>query len=314
MTTFNHTTVLPNEAIELLSCQPGKTYIDATAGGGGHSLEIAKRIHPDGRLIMFDVDPDAIEAASKRIEPYKEIVTIVKANYSEIPNYIDKIDGGILFDLGVSTHQLTYDEKGFSFAREAFLDMRMDPTNPVTAHDIVNDYSEDELYKIFKELGEERFSGRIARRIVEARRAKEIRTTTELADIVKRSVPYSRARRIHPATRVFQALRIKVNNELETIENTLNQVLPLLEENARIVIISFHSLEDRLVKNTFKSDPLLKVLTKKPIVPTDEEARENPSARSAKLRAAEKISGEVICGGEAKYNYKRKKRAEQRGN
>ena len=278
-----------NEAVDLLNCQKGKTYIDATAGGGGHSFEIARRIYPEGRLIMFDTDPDAIKAASAKLEPYKEITTIIKANYSEIPEYVDKIDGGILFDLGVSSHQLTSGERGFSFVKESPLDMRMDPENPINAYDIVNTESQDELYRIFKELGEERFSGRIARRIVEARKIKKITTTVELADIVKKSVPFQKNRRIHPATRVFQALRIAVNNELDILEKTLNEVVQLLDKDARIVVISFHSLEDRLVKNTFKGSEKLKVLTKKPLVPTYEETRSNPSARSAKMRAAEAV-------------------------
>ncbi len=256
-------------------------------------MEIAGRISPTGRLIMLDTDPDAIKAANTRLEPCKEIITSIKSNYSAIPEILKSlnitgIDGGILFDLGVSYHQLTSGEKGFSFTNEAPLDMRIDPENPINAREIINTYTEDELYKIFKELGEERFSGRIARRVVEARKIKEIITTTELADIVKKSVPYRKNRRIHPATRVFQGLRIAVNNELETLEKTLNEVVPLLGKNARIVVISFHSLEDRLVKNIFKRSESLEVLTKKPVVPSYEETKTNPSARSAKLRAAEK--------------------------
>ncbi len=291
---FIHKTVMPDEAIDLLNCRKGKLYIDATAGGGGHSIKLAEKIYPDGRLIMLDADPDAIQASSRRLEPYKEIITIINSNYSEIPEIleeinIEKIDGGVLFDLGVSYHQLTSGERGFSFMKESRLDMRMDPENPVNAYDIVNTWKEDELYKIFKELGEERFPGRIARRIIEARRVKNIETTTELADIVKKSVPYKKGRRIHPATKVFQALRIAVNDELNILEKTLNEVVPLLDKNARIVVITFHSLEDRLIKNYFKRSESLKVLTKKPIIPSFEEAKANPSARSAKLRGAEKI-------------------------
>lgn len=294
MTSFTHTTVLLKEAVDLLDCRKDKLYIDATAGGGGHSLEIAGRIYPEGRLIMLDADPEAIKAATVRLEPYKDITTIIKSNYSEIPEVldslnIDSISGGVLFDLGVSFHQLTSETRGFSFAKEAPLDMRMDPENPVTACDIVNNEREEELYKIFRELGEERFSGRIARRIVEARRVKKIETTTELADIVKKSVPFQKNRRIHPATRVFQALRIAVNNELDILEKILHKVLPLLDKSARIVVISFHSLEDRLVKKTFKGAECLKILTKKPVSPTFEETKNNPACRSAKLRAAEKL-------------------------
>lgn len=293
MENFVHTTVLLNEAVDLLDCRQEMLYIDATAGGGGHSLEIAKRIHPGGRLIMLDTDPEAIAAATERTKPYQEIVTIVNKNFSNIPEVLQElniksISGGILFDLGVSYHQLTSQERGFSFMKEAELDMRMSPENPLSAYDIVNSYKEEELYKIFKEYGEERFSGRIARRICEARKVKKINTTTELADIVKRSVPFKKDRRIHPATRVFQALRIVVNDELEVLQKTLGEVVNLLDNGAKIVIISFHSLEDRLVKNYFKGSDSLKILTKKPITPTYEETKANPASRSAKMRAAEK--------------------------
>lgn len=293
MDNFVHKTVLLNEAVDLLNCQKGKLYIDATAGGGGHSFEIAQRIYPEGRLLMLDTDPEAISAATERVNAYKEIITIVNSNFSNITEVlqnlgIKSIDGGILFDLGVSSHQLTSQDRGFSFMKEAELDMRMSPENPISAYDVVNDYPEDELYKIFREYGEERFSGRIARRICEARKIKKIATTTELADIVKRSVPFKKNRRIHPATRVFQAIRIVVNDELEVLQKTLNEVVNLLDNDARIVVISFHSLEDRLVKNFFRSSDRLKRLTKKPVVPSDEEMKENPSARSAKMRAAEK--------------------------
>jgi len=310
MNAFIHKTVLQDEAIELLSCTPCKLYIDATAGGGGHSLQIAQRLSPEGRLIMLDADPDAIKASAEKLKNYQEITTIIRSNYSKIPEIlkelnIDKIDGGVLFDLGVSFHQLTSGERGFSFMNESKLDMRMNPDESLSAYDIVNNWSEDDLYRIFKELGEERFSGRIARNIVETRRKKKIKTTKELADLVIKAVPNYR-QKIHPATKIFQGLRITVNRELEILEETLLKILPLLAKNARIVVISFHSLEDRLVKNTFKrysskcvcpkekmicdcSPPILKIVTKKAVVPSREEVRENPSSRSAKLRTAEKI-------------------------
>jgi 16S rRNA (cytosine1402-N4)-methyltransferase len=310
MNNFEHTTVLLQEAIEFLNPLPGKVYIDATAGGGGHSLEIAKRIAHTGRLIMLDQDPDAIKAATARVEEYKDITTIIRANYSQIPEILHKlgipaIDGGILFDLGVSMHQLTSAERGFSFMHDSPLDMRMNPDESLTAYDVVNTWSEDELYRIFKEYGEERFSGRIAKKIVQARRTCPIKTTKELAELVLKTVPRG-GQKIHPATRVFQAIRIAVNRELELLEETLNKVVHLLSKGARIVIISFHSLEDAMVKNIFRRyasrcvcppeklicecpPPVLKIITKKPVVPAKEEIMRNPSARSAKVRAAEGI-------------------------
>ncbi len=310
MSGFKHKTVLLNEAVELLNCQKGKIYIDATAGGGGHSLAIAEKIYPNGKLIMIDADPEAIKASTERLKDYSEITTIIRSNYSEIPNIlkelnIDKIDGGILFDLGVSFYQLTSGERGFSFSHESKLDMRMNPDIQLTAFEIVNKWPEDQLYKIFKEYGEERYSRKIARAITQIRKSQEIETTKDLAELVVKTTSWS-GQKIHPATRVFQALRIAVNNELEIIEKILNKIVHLLDKNARIVVISFHSLEDRVVKNIFRhysskcvcpkdkmicecEPPILKVLTKKPIIPSREEIRENPSSRSAKMRAAEKI-------------------------
>ncbi|HSA07020.1 MAG TPA: 16S rRNA (cytosine(1402)-N(4))-methyltransferase RsmH [Candidatus Gastranaerophilales bacterium] len=310
MNDFVHKTVLLNEAVDALNCRKGKIYIDATAGGGGHSFAIAEKIFPEGRLIIFDTDPDAIKACTARLEEYKEITTIIKSNYSEIPDVlkelnIEKITGGILFDLGVSYHQLTSEERGFSFMHDSALDMRMNPDLPVSAYDIVNSWSEEQLYKIFKEFGEERFSRKIAKKLVQIRKTQKINTTKELADILLKNIPRS-GQKIHPATRIFQALRIAVNQELELLEKTLNKIVHLLDVNARIVVISFHSLEDRLVKNNFRrysskcicplgkmicecEPPVLKIISKKPLVPSREELRENPSSRSAKMRIAEKI-------------------------
>lgn len=306
---FVHKTVLLNEAIEALNCREGKLYIDATAGKGGHSLEIAKRIGKEGRLLSFDVDEDAIKAASETLKDFSNI-KIINSSYTKIPEIlselgIKKISGGILFDLGASYHQLTTTERGFSFTKEAFLDMRFNKDAELTAYKIINEYKESELADIFYTFGEERYSRRIAKKIVKKRRKTSIKTTTELANIVKSAVPFSKEK-IHPATRVFQALRISVNNELHSIETTLQQIIPLLHKDARIVVISFHSLEDRVVKNVFKkysSDCVcppkqlicscepkqLKILTKKPITPSLEELKDNPSARSAKMRIAEKI-------------------------
>ena len=307
---FVHQSVLPEETLFWLNCQKGLVYIDATVGGAGHSKEIASRIYPEGRLIALDVDPVALEIAKENLARYHDIVTILQTNYSNIPEIlknlnIEKITGGILFDLGASYYQLTSAERGFSFLKEAPLDMRFDPENPLTAYDVVNSYSEKKLVEIFQNYGEERFSKRIARKIVEERKKQPVKTTTQLADIVKTTVPYSKYK-IHPATRVFQGLRIFVNNELENLEKTLKQIIPLLEKDARIVVISFHSLEDRLVKNIFKYYSLnredssgqqrvyqtrqLEILTKKPVIASADEIKRNRSSRSAKLRAAKKIS------------------------
>ena len=310
MTEFVHKPVMLEETLEGLNLRHGLIYVDATVGGAGHSREIAAKIHPDGRLIAIDADPVAIETATRNLEPYSNIVTIVKANYIDLPRIlqdlnIEKITGGILFDLGASYYQLTSGERGFSFLKESFLDMRFNPNNPLTAYDIVNTWSEFDLVRIFSEYGEERYSKRIAKSISEKRRNNQIKTTTELANIVKTAVPAFKSK-IHPATRIFQALRIAVNNELQNFENSMKEVIPLLAIDARIAVISFHSLEDRLVKNLFKyyssncrclphqlicecESGQIEILTKKPITATKEEIRENPPSRSAKLRLAKKI-------------------------
>lgn len=306
---FIHKTVLLNEAVEGLNCRSGRFYIDATAGGGGHSLEIAKRIGKDSQLVAFDVDEDAIKAASEKLKEFSN-TKIIKYSYTQIPEVlkelgIEKITGGVLFDLGASYHQLTKQERGFSFMKEASLDMRFNQDGALTAYEIVNKYTEKEIADILFKYGEERFSRRIAKKIVEKRKEKQIETTTELANIVKTSVPYIK-NGIHPATKTFQGLRIAVNSELDSIETTLQQIIHLLDKDARIVVISFHSLEDRLVKNIFKQYSVdclcppqqlicscppkqLKILTKKPLLPSSEELKDNPSARSAKMRIAEKI-------------------------
>ena len=307
---FNHYTVLLNETVDALNCRDGLLYIDATLGGGGHSKEIVKRILPKGQLIGFDVDPVAIAKAEKVLEQYKNNVTIIKASYTKIPEMlsslnINEISGGIVFDLGASYYQLTSGMRGFSFLKESDLDMRFDPSSPLKAYNVVNEYSEADLVRIFSEYGEERFSKRIAKKIVEVRKSKKITTTTELANVVKLAVPPVKSK-THPATQVFQAIRIEVNGELENIKNTLKKVITLLKKDARIAVISFHSLEDRLVKQIFKhysqdcnceahqmicscEPKQIEVLTKKPIVVTDEELRINPPSRSAKLRVARKL-------------------------
>ncbi len=306
MEEFKHYTVMKNEAVDALDCQNGKIYVDCTLGGGGHSELILNRISPDGRLIAFDIDQDAINAASERLKNYQNL-TIVKNSYTNIKQAlkdlgIEKITGGVLFDLGASYHQLTKQERGFSFLKEAPLDMRFNMDSDFTAFDVVNNYKEDELVKIFSEYGEERFSKRIAKAIIEKRKLKPINSTTELAQLIVESTPKIKSS-IHPATRVFQAIRIEVNQELQNVKNTLNDVLDILDFGAIISVISFHSLEDRIVKQIFKyhstrchceknqmichcPPPILELVNKKPIMATDEEIKENPPSRSAKLRIA----------------------------
>ena len=306
MKDFTHYTVMKNEAVDALNCKDGLVYVDCTLGGGGHSELILQRISPNGKLISFDIDQDAIDAASERLKDYKNL-TIVKDSYTNVKQVlknlgIEKITGGILFDLGASYHQLTKQERGFSFSKEAPLDMRFNMDSNFSAYDVVNDYSEDELVKIFSEYGEERFSKRIAKKIVEQRKIKKLETTTELADLIVNCTPKVKSH-IHPATRVFQAIRIEVNHELQNVKNTLNDVLDLLDFGAIISVISFHSLEDRLVKQTFKyystrchcernqmvcncPPPVIELVNKKPMMASEEEIKENPPSRSAKLRIA----------------------------
>lgn len=310
MNEFNHYTVLKNEAVEALDCEQSHQkpliYVDATLGGGGHSQLILDKISKDSMLISFDVDDDAINFAKERLKDYKNL-TIIRDSYANIKKVlqdlkIDKITGGILFDLGASYHQLTKQERGFSFSKEAPLDMRFGTQNKFSAYDVVNTYCESDLVRIFSDYGEERFSKRIAKKIVEQRRVKTIDTTTQLAQLIIDCTPKVKSN-IHPATRVFQAIRIEVNQELANIENTLKNMLDILDDGAIISVISFHSLEDRLVKRFFKYNaqkcrcmphemickcepPLLEILTKKPIEASKKELKENPPSRSAKLRVA----------------------------
>ncbi len=310
MEDFKHYTVMKNEAVEALECKNGLIYVDCTLGGGGHSELILKNIQPDGHLIAFDVDNDAIEASKKRLQGYKNL-TIIKDSYTNIKKNlhslgIEKITGGVLFDLGASYHQLTKCERGFSFSKDAPLDMRFNQDSDFTARDVVNTYSEADLIRIFSEYGEERFSKRIAKKIVEVRKLKNIETTQELADLIVNCTPRVKSS-IHPATRVFQAIRIEVNQELTNVKNTLNDVLDLLAVGAIISVISFHSLEDRIVKHLFKyhsqrchcsanqmictcPPPRLELVNKKPLMASEQEIRENPPSRSAKLRVARCIN------------------------
>ena len=309
MNEFNHYTVMKNEAVEALNCTRGKIYVDCTLGGGGHSELILQKISPEGSLIAFDIDQDAIDAASERLKKYNNL-TIVKSSYTNIKNVLNdlgikKITGGVLFDLGASYHQLTKQERGFSFLKDAPLDMRFNQEDDLTAYYVVNNYSENELVQIFSEYGEERFSKRIAKEIVKVRNIKKIETTTELANLILNCTPHVKSK-IHPATRVFQAIRIEVNHELQNVKQTLNDILDLLEFDAIISVISFHSLEDRIVKQFFKyystrchcdktqavcncPPPVLELVNKKPIVASENEIKLNPPSRSAKLRVARYI-------------------------
>jgi 16S rRNA (cytosine1402-N4)-methyltransferase len=304
-----HAPVMLKEVLEVLQPEAGATYIDCTVGGGGHSIEIAKRIVPGGLLIGIDRDDDALKAASLRLEEFKNSVILEKGNFENLGEIAERLGvtkaRGILLDLGVSSHQLDVPERGFSFRQDALLDMRMDAGEALTAAELVNTLSERELSDLIWKYGEDRWARRIAKFIVKRR---PIRTTGELAETIKAAVPVgARAENIHPATRTFQALRIVVNRELESLQNGLESAIRLLESGGRICVLSYHSLEDRIVKETFlrfsgrcKCPPglpictcgareIIHILTRRPISPTDAEVKANPRARSAKLRAAQKL-------------------------
>lgn len=307
MPEFKHYPVMLNEAVDALNCRSGKLYIDGTLGGGSYSELILKRISPDGHLISFDVDKDAINASKEKLKDYKNL-TIVNDSYTNIKKYllkknINEITGGIVFDFGASTPQLTSKTRGFSFNGEARLDMRFNQDADFSAYEVVNDYNEAELVRIFSEFGEERFSKRIAKKIVEERKKRQIETTKDLVNIIFEATPRIKSK-VHPATRVFQAIRIEVNHELDNIKNTLNEVLTLLSNDAILSIVTFHSLEDRIVKNIFKRyskeyinegesvyhKPILELVVKKPLTASIEEIKINPPSRSAKLRIARRIN------------------------
>ncbi|NPA14067.1 MAG: 16S rRNA (cytosine(1402)-N(4))-methyltransferase RsmH [Aquificae bacterium] len=291
----NHFPVLLEESVSLLTENRGKIYVDATVGLGGHSYEILKR-NPDAFLIGIDKDPYALDKAKERLREFEGRFALYQADYKDIDlvlkeEGIEAVDG-ILMDLGVSMLQLKTPERGFSFMAEAPLDMRMNPDQRLTAYDVVNRYKEKDLARIIKEYGEERFAYRIAKAIVSYRRKKPIETTKELAEIVESAVPKGFYKKIHPATKTFQAIRIEVNKELDHLKEALLKIPHLLNPKGRVAIISFHSLEDRLVKHAFRNfekEGLLKVITKKPITPSEEEIKLNPPSRSAKLRVAEKL-------------------------
>jgi 16S rRNA (cytosine1402-N4)-methyltransferase len=285
-----HEPVLLAEVMELLAVRPGGRYIDGTVGLGGHASEVLRRCGPDGTLAGFDRDPQALARAGERLAPFGDRVRLQHARYSEIPQHVAEASAdGILLDLGVSSLQLDDPERGFSFRREGPLDMRMDPRDETTAADVVNHLLERDLADVIYQYGEERASRRIARFIVDARRRRPFTTTTELADVVRRALGGKRGP-IDPATRTFQALRIHVNRELEELPESLPALARTLKPGGRLAVISFHSLEDREVKHTFRElgRAGYAVVTRKPVRPGDDECERNPRARSARLRVLER--------------------------
>ncbi|MDF2556222.1 MAG: rsmH [Bacillales bacterium] len=309
---FDHTTVLLNEAVDGLHIQPDGIYVDCTLGGAGHSELIVSQLSSNGKLIAFDQDDVAIENAKIKLAKYIDQVIFIKSNFVNLEEKlneigIEKVDG-VLYDLGVSSPQLDTPERGFSYHHDAPLDMRMDQTSKLSAWHVVNEWPYEQLVKIFFRYSEEKFSKQVARKIEQARASKPVETTLELVEIIKDAIP-APARRTggHPAKRVFQAIRIAVNDELKVFETSLKQAVSILNKNGRVSVITFHSLEDRICKSYFKekSDlpnlpkglpiipeefkPVLRIVNRKPILPTEEELEKNNRARSAKLRIAEKI-------------------------
>lgn len=308
---FEHKSVLLEETVDSLAVKPDGVYVDGTLGGGGHALEVCSRLGKDGRLIGIDQDEDAIAAASERLKGYKDQVSIVRSNYENIRTVlqdlgIEKVDG-ICLDLGVSSYQLDTAERGFTYREDAPLDMRMDQRNTQTAADIVNTYSEFDLYRIIRDYGEDKFAKNIAKHIVKARETAPVETTGQLIEIIKAAIPMKvRAVGGHPAKKTFQAIRIELNQELEVLNNSIDVMIDLLNPGGRLGIITFHSLEDRIVKTRFKNneDPCIcppdfpvcmcgkqskgRVITRKPIVPTEQEIKENKRSKSSKLRVFER--------------------------
>lgn len=309
---FKHKSVLLKETIDALKIKADGIYVDGTLGGGGHSYEICRRLSDEGRLIGIDQDAAAIEAARVRLGEFKDKVTIIRSNYCDMIKKLATIDvtsvDGIILDLGVSSYQLDTADRGFTYREEdALLDMRMDQRQSVTAKDIVNGYSEMELYRIIRDYGEDKFAKNIAKHIVSARKEKNIETTGELIHVIKAAIPMKvRAVGGHPAKKTFQAIRIELNRELEVLRDSLDEMIELLDDGGRICVITFHSLEDRIVKNIFRKNenpctcpnefPICvcgkkskgKVITRKPIVPTEEETLVNKRAKSSKLRVFER--------------------------
>ena len=307
---FNHVSVLLKECIEGLNIKPNGIYVDGTLGGGGHSFKILQLLDK-GKLIGVDQDTDALNAATEKLKIFEGKFIPYHSNFSKIAQVLEDLDikkiDGLLLDLGVSSFQLDEAERGFSYMNDGKLDMRMNQSDAFTAYDVVNSYSEHELTKIISDYGEENWANRIAKFIIEERANKPIETTFELVDVIKNAIPAAaRKDGPHPAKRTFQAIRIEVNNELKIIEQTIEAAVENMNKGGRIAIITFHSLEDRIVKNAFKKlaqgctcppefpicvcggKPVVKIITKKPILPSEQEVESNPRARSAKLRVAEK--------------------------
>lgn len=309
---FNHTSVLLTETIDQLNIRAGGTYVDGTLGGGGHAYEVLRRLDGSGRLIGIDQDADAIRAATERLQPFERQLAVIRSNYANMKEELARIGvsgvDGIVLDLGVSSFQLDTPERGFTYrAQDAPLDMRMDQRSHISAKEIVNGYSESELYRIIRDYGEDRFAKNIAKHIVAARAQGVIETTGELNAIIEAAIPKKVAKTGgHPAKRTYQAIRIECNHELDVLREHLDEMIGLLNPNGRICIITFHSLEDRIVKTIFRRNenpctcppdfPVCvcgnvskgRVVTRKPILPTDEEQAQNPRSKSAKLRVFEK--------------------------
>ncbi|UOQ46491.1 16S rRNA (cytosine(1402)-N(4))-methyltransferase RsmH [Halobacillus salinarum] len=309
---FDHYSVLKAETIDMLHIKPEGTYVDCTLGGGGHSEEIASKLNEYGRLIAFDQDTTALEAAEQRLKPYKDRVTLVQANFRQLEEKLEELKvshvDGILFDLGVSSPQLDVEDRGFSYQNDAELDMRMDRSSSLTARTIVNEWPYEDLVRIFFKYGEEKFSKQIARKIENKRGQKPITTTGELVELIKEGIPApARRKGGHPAKRVFQAIRIAVNDELGAFQDALQQAAKVIAVEGRVAVITFHSLEDRLCKQAFKKwssnpplpknipmipedkQPPFQLITRKPIVAKEEELEDNRRSRSAKLRVVEKV-------------------------
>ncbi len=298
-----HVPVLAGEICQWLHPKPGGIYVDCTLGLGGTSLKILESTGYNAHILGLDRDPEALAEAEKGLEPYRSKVKLFNGNYSHLTDFVqqagvERVDG-VVFDLGVSSLQLDRPERGFSFAADGPLDMRMDQTQGATAADLIKVLPEKELADLFFVYGEERFSRRIARAIVESRKTFSLETTQALVSVIKGAVPHAyRNGRIHCATRTFQALRIRVNQELELLQPALRDAVDLLKEGGRLCVVAFHSLEDRMVKHTFralagKDHPQITLLTKKPIIACEEEIRQNPRARSAKLRVAQRLGEET---------------------
>ena len=310
--TFQHYSVLLNETIEQLDIKENGIYVDGTLGGGGHANAVLQRLGDGGRLIGIDQDAAAIQAAGERLAPFGDKVTVVRSNYSAMPQVLEDLGihgvDGIVLDLGVSSYQLDTVERGFTYREDTVLDMRMDQRQTKTARDIVNDYTETELFHMIRDYGEDKFARNIAKHIVAAREKKPIETTGELNDIIRAAIPAKvRAKGGHPSKKTYQAIRIELNHELDVLKNTLGQMIDLLNDHGRICVITFHSLEDRIVKNIFNTSekpctcppsfPVCvcgkkskgKVISRKPILPSDEELTVNSRSKSAKLRVFERI-------------------------